>query len=332
MFKIIIFVQILHAILGLNTLFNRWTCIGIKNNIDFSKPYKTNIGELPLVVWRNPKTSHLTTTLNICKHLGSRLDNGDITYNGCLRCKYHGLELGKNDNFGETVEYQGKIFWAFNPVEPLPHSIPFHDDEKYAKSYIEIDMEASLTDSAFNTMDLRHPEYVHGGMFGFGNSKPPTNIKQYKSADSVSLEFDYQSKLTSRVLNGYAPSTKNLHMFMYPTFTWSKVSFGNKDLIIGVNFLPIGIKKTRWYVTICHNYLQSPLGKEFMKSLSYTILNQDFIQMKNQYIDNPLKKEVLLNHVFSNEDAIVWLYEMFQEYKYPDTQDCVDLYKTEKSI
>ena len=332
MFKLLIYVLSIYGSLGLNPLFNHWTCIGIKNKIDFSKPYKINVGELPLVVWRNSKTKELTTTLNICKHMGSRLDTGSITYNGCLKCKYHGLEFTESDNFGKTIEHEGKLFWAFNPKEPTPHSIPFHDDSNYAKSYLEIDMDASLTDSAFNTMDLRHPEYVHGGVFGFGSSKPPLNIKQYRSDDRVGLEFDYQSKLSSRLLNDYAPTTKNIHMFIYPTFTWSKVSFKNKDLIIAVNFLPIGIKKTRWYVTICHNYLQSPMGKEFMKSLSYTILNQDFVQMKNQYVENPLKKEVLLNHVFSNEDAILWLYEMFQEYKYPDTEDCVELYKTGKDI
>jgi phenylpropionate dioxygenase-like ring-hydroxylating dioxygenase large terminal subunit len=330
LWKMVLYVIGLHAIQGYNSFFNHWICVGIKDKIDFTKPHKMNIGELPLVLWRNPKTKELTTTLNICKHMGSKLDNGMITSSGCLKCKYHGLEFSKNDNFGETIEHEGKIFWAYNPIMEKPHSIPFFKNTKYKKSFIEIDMDASLTDSAYNTMDLRHPEYVHSGLFGFGSSNPPLNIKQYKYPDRVGLAFEYQSKRTTRAISDDIPTSKNFHMFVYPTFTWSKVTFNTKDLIIAVNLLPIGIKKTRWYVTICHNYLTTPVKKEFMKFLASTILNQDSIQMKNQYIENPLKKEVLFNHRFNDEDVILWLTEMFKEYEYPDIDTCVDLYKNYK--
>ena len=58
-----------------------------------------------------------------------------------------------------------------------------------------------------------------------------------------------------------------------------------------------------------------------------TILNQDFYQMSNQYEENALKKELLFEHIFNNEDAILSLKKMFENYKYPDLEECVTLYK-----
>ena len=303
--------------------FNSWHCVGIKENIDFSKPYKFNIGDLPLVAWRNSK-DELVTTLNICKHMGSQLDNGIVTSNGCLKCRYHGLEFSRDDRFGETVEQDGKVFWSYKPSQKLPHKVPFFHNKDYETSFLQIDMEASLQDSAFNTMDLRHPEYVHKG--GFGSAIPPSNIKQYKFKDRIGLAFDYESNTIMKSMNDNKRSTHNFHMFIYPTFTWSRVSFNDKHLIIAVNLLPLENKKTRWFVTICHNYYKSPIQKNLMKGLATFILSQDYFQMKNQYPENKLKAAVLFNHIFKDEDVILWLREEFRGYKFPDVNTCLDLF------
>jgi phenylpropionate dioxygenase-like ring-hydroxylating dioxygenase large terminal subunit len=79
--------------------FNNWHCIGIKENMDLTKPYKINIGDLPLVLWKNRQSGQLITTINICKHMGSKLDNGIITHDGCLKCQYHGFENSYDDKF-----------------------------------------------------------------------------------------------------------------------------------------------------------------------------------------------------------------------------------------
>jgi nitrite reductase/ring-hydroxylating ferredoxin subunit len=305
-----------------NTFFNHWHCISIKADIDIYKPLRFNIGELPLVLWKT-KNGWLTT-LNICRHMGSRLDNGIITNDGCLKCRYHGLEINEDDRFGETIEHEGKIFWSYKPIYNKPHKIPFYNNKDYEVSFLQIDMEASLPDSAFNTMDLRHPEYVHKG--GFGSSIPPTNIKQYKYKDRIGLSFDYQSNPMMKKLNDDIRTTQNFHMYIYPTFTWSRVSFKNKHLIIAVNLLPLKNKKTRWFVTICHNYYKSTFGKNIIKGLATFILSQDYFQMKNQYPENKLKSAVLFNHIFKDEDVILWLRCQFSEYKFPDIDLCLDLY------
>ena len=197
---ILLFLSFLYGATGLiltPDFFRHWTCLGIRANMDLSKPLSVHVGELPLVLWKNQESGKILSVINICKHMGSKLDNGIVTDSGCLKCKYHGLEFSENDRFGEIVEHEGKVFWAYDPTEKTPYKIPFYNNPRYTKSYLEIDMDASLTDSAFNSVDLRHPEYVHN--LGFGSSVPPTNIRHYTYAnphtyqtDRVGLAFDNQ--------------------------------------------------------------------------------------------------------------------------------------------
>ena len=306
--------------------FNHWTCIGIKDNIDFSKPYASNIGDLPLVVWKDTHTNKIISTINICKHMGSRLDNAVIS-NGCLKCKYHGLEYKYEDRVGETLEYEGKIFWAYKPIRQTPYSVPHYNAKNYTTSFLEMDMDCSLTDSVYNTIDLRHPEYVHNKVVGFGNAVTPSNIKTYQFYDSsIGLSFDYYSNKLMQLLNNNVKVTHNFHKFMYPSFSWSKVSFDDNNLVIGVNLLPLSETKTRWYITICHNYYTSDIGKHFIKFLANTILKQDYEQMKNQSPENVLKKQIIFNYTFKDEDVILEIKKLFEKYHYPDVKDCIDMY------
>ena len=322
--------QLIETISSYSSFFNYWTCIGIKEEISFNKPYSINIGELPLVLWKDNENK-IISSLNICKHMGSKLNNGIITEKGCLKCRYHGLEYTKLDKFGEIIEQDGKIFWAYKPIEKTPHKIPFFNNPHYEKSFLTIDMEASLTDSAFNTMDLRHPEFVHSGI-GFGSVIPPENIKQYQyNKNKVGLAFDYKANKIIQKINDNSKSTQNFHMFYYPTFSWSKVTFDKtKHLIIGVNLLPLENKKTRWYITICHNYYTNNIQKQLMKLFALVILGQDYIQMKNQHKENKLKKYILFDYIFKNEETIIRLKDMFINYKYPNDEICLELYKDYK--
>jgi len=307
-------------------LFNHWTCIGLKEKIDFTKPYVANIGELPLVVWQDK--DKLYSTVNICKHMGSKLDNGIITDDGCLECQYHGFKYGANDVFGQVIEHQGKIFWSYEPIHKKPFSIPFLNNSNYETTFLEMNMKCSLTDSIYNTMDLRHPAYVHNKMVGFGSRVPPTNIKYHNYNDRVGLSFTYNSNKIIRQVTQNTRSTKNFHMYVYPTFSWSRVIFdNNKDLIIGVNLLPVSPEKTKWYITACTNYYKGLIDQQFLRAMASTILNQDYEQMKNQYPDNELKSEVLFNHVFSDEEVIIQLKNIMKDYKYPDISICAQLYK-----
>jgi phenylpropionate dioxygenase-like ring-hydroxylating dioxygenase large terminal subunit len=319
---------------NINPLFNNWNCIGIKDNINFKKPYVYNVGELPLVLWKD-NNDNLLSTLNICKHMGSKFDKGRIDENGCLECPYHGLPHDKNDKLGETIEYDGKIFWSYNPITKKPSSIPFEKNNNYNKVYLQIDMDGSLTDCAYNSMDLYHPEFVHNKIVGFGNRIPPKNIKSHKYINKLmkGLSFDYYSNKLMRTINNNMFVTKNFHMYHYPSFTWSRVSFDNdkKHLIVAVNFLPLKENKTRWFVTIYHNYMKdNPLQIEFVKLMAKTILFQDSEQMKLQAIENPLKKMAMFEYIFKSDTISSKMHNLFANYKYPNIDDCAILFNDYK--
>lgn len=303
--------------------FQHWHCIGIKEFIDSTKPFKVQIGELPLVLWKGKSQWH--TTLNVCKHMGAQLDNGIVTHNGCLKCTYHGLEMTPQDQFGQVKEHEGKIFWAYEPHRKTPFHTPFFENKQFETSFLQIDMDASLRDSAFNTMDLRHPEYVHQG--GFGSNIPATKVKHYRFRESVGLGFEYESNTMMKTVNEQTRITHNFNMYYYPSFVWTRVTFKEKQLIIAVNFLPLEPKKTRWFITICHNYYKTPMGKNMMKGLASLILSQDFFQLKNQYPENALKSAILFGHAYEDEDALLLLYEQFKEYQFPTIEKSLELFK-----
>jgi nitrite reductase/ring-hydroxylating ferredoxin subunit len=313
----------------LNDFFRHWHCIALSSSVVSGKPSVQNIGDLPLVLWRHPTTNAISATINICKHMGSRLDNAKITPKGCLKCQYHGFEYITTDTVGQIAEHEGKVFWSYKPHRPAPHSIPYYHNTEYETSHLQIDMDASLIDSALNTMDIRHPEYVHS--LGFGSNNPPQNIKEYvydnKLIPSVGLSFDYISNGVMRTLNDQVKTTQNFHMYVYPTFSWSHVKFSRKSLIIGVNLLPLAPDRTRWFITIVHNYYKSDIGKRFMQTLASTILNQDYKQMRNQAAESPLKREMMFDKVFDDEEAVVDLHRLFQNYRYPDMNSVLDLYR-----
>jgi phenylpropionate dioxygenase-like ring-hydroxylating dioxygenase large terminal subunit len=190
-------------------------------------------------------------------------------------------------------------------------------------------MPCSLQDAAYNTMDLRHPEYVHNSIFGFGNGVPPNNIKYHvyhPSEEMMGLSFEYAS---TSFINIGSKFSENFHMFRYPSFSWSKVSINKtKDLIISVELLPISEKKTRWFVTICHNYYKTPLKKKIMKGLASVILTQDYVQMKQQVLEDEIKHAWTFNNMFKNEEVIMDMNEYFKsKYSYPNKETCVNLIK-----
>lgn len=322
--------------------FSQWHCVGIKNQIHFSKPYAVQVGDLPLVLWKDPQ-NHIHSTINICKHMGSSLDKGKITPLGCLKCPYHGLEMTKEDEFGQVTEHDGKLFWSYAPEQRAPPTVPFaapsasngkedRSSSQYVTSHLVIEMETSLTDSAYNTMDLRHPEFVHGNIFGFGSGIPPMNLKHYfytslnRGHRQFGLSFDYKANALINKINQNEGTTHNFHMYVYPSFSWSKVTVDKtKHLLIGVHLLPIGPNKTRWYITIRHNYYTSNSGQRLMQMLASTILQQDWIQMRLQSRETELKRAVTFGYTFPEEDAILRLKDWFSEYQYPATSLCAEL-------
>lgn len=308
------------------SLLSSWTCVGIHRHMDETVPHRVQVGDMPLVLWRDPGTDTWLSTVNVCKHMGSRLDLGKITAQGRIKCPYHGLEFGAEDQFGQVMVHEGKLFWSHDPSEPAPPRIPFYHHKDYVTSHLQLDMDASLTDCAYNSMDVHHPEFVH--RMGFGSSIPPTNLRHYRYTNRdrqlhrVGLAFDYQSNAFMQMLNQNHDVTHNFHMYLYPSFTWSRVSFQKNHLIVALNLCPLTPDKTRWYVTLCHNYYRSSLGQEMMKMLALTIMSQDYTQLNLQAAEGPIKHATTFRRVLDKEDSVWWVREMMKQYQYPDIHVC----------
>ena len=312
-----------------DSFLNFWHCVGVVDRIDFTKPFAFHVGEVPLVLWRTQDNAY-RSAINICKHMGSTLNDGKITGTGCLKCPYHGFEYEEKDTYGQVVVNEGKVFWSLDPVMKNPPSTPFYFNPNYVSSIIEIDMPCSLQDSAMNAMDIRHPEYVHNNLFGFGSSVPASNIRHYEYASSpnmIGLYFEYHSE--SIVTLG-KKLTSNFHMYCYPSFTWSRVVFEDdtsgvkKNLYIGLHLLPLEKKKTRWFVTVNHDYNKSPLQKKLMVSYALSILSQDYLQLRRQAPDSSLKQSLGMTHVFPDEEVLVWMKRAFdRHYRFVDIKEAV---------
>ena len=308
-------------------LFRYWNCVGFVNDIKHDQPYSFNVGDIPLVAWKT-NDNQIISTLNGCKHLGSSLDNGWIE-NDCLVCPYHGIKHTNIDKCGHIIEHDNKLWWSYNPIDKLPPTIPYSGNQ-YAINHLTIDMDENMPFCAYNSMDLNHPEFVHNGITGFGSSELPHRFKTHiYPKNRIGIEFDYIAKQNIKTVTGTITNiTKNFNQFIYPSTTWSKVSSNNNRIIIGVSMTPIKINKTRWYVTIKHNYMNDVFGENLVKIMTMMILNQDKEQFKRQIKNNVLKEYMTLKKVLKHDEPILHMRNMFKQYKYPTIEDFIQFIDT----
>jgi phenylpropionate dioxygenase-like ring-hydroxylating dioxygenase large terminal subunit len=308
-------------------IYNQWFCLDYISNIDKTKPFKSNIGFLPLVSWFHNNTS-CSSTINICSHLGSRLDVGKIE-NGCLKCPYHGLKYNENMTFGKTMIYQDKLWWSYNNNKKPP-SIPLYNNKNYKTINLKIDIDANIRDCIINTMDLNHPEFVHNNIFGFGSNKPVSNYKFYKyNKNKIGISFNYNIDNSLLLLKKELKNSNNFHIYEYPFHSWSRVSIKNKEQIfININFLPLEINKTRWFITIRYNYMNNNnLEKLIMELMGKTIVLQDKNQLENQAKHSIIKDKIIRKIKMNNEEHLDEINDMIGGYIYPDEIQLLQLYK-----
>jgi phenylpropionate dioxygenase-like ring-hydroxylating dioxygenase large terminal subunit len=310
--------------------FDRWHCIDFVNNIDKAKPYAYNIGELPLVAWFD-KHGDPQTTVNICSHMGSTLNHGKINKEGCLVCPYHGLVHNKNKTFGKSLIFQDKLWWSYAPIQETPPAMPFYNNKNYETSFFSYTVDSNIIDTAYNLMDVNHPAFVHNNPLGFGSSIPPSNfkvIKYPKNNHKIGLSFMYSTNKNLHSIKRELQRSKNFHIFEYPYTTWSRVSLpNNEQLFLNVNFLPISDNKTKMLITVKHNFWKSSLEKRMIDFMTYCVFSQDRDQMIRQADETPLKKLVMHQHVMHNEEHILMMKSMFQNYRVPNSDDVMQLYK-----
>jgi len=332
--KIVLFINFLAGCMAYTPglvkapLYRYWNCIGFKDCISENKPYKFNVGEIPLVAWKSTNDTYLST-LNICRHFGSTLEEGSIEA-GCLKCPYHGYKHDSSDKCGVVVEHDNKLWWAYKPVEKVPQTIPYIGED-FVSDYIEYEMNENMQFCMYNSMDINHAEHIHSGVFGFGSDIPIKNYKHIKkSSNVIGTSFDHFSKDNIKLINknislGIDTFTSNYHEYIYPSTTWSVVSHGDKKkLVIGVSMRPVDTYKTRWYVTIRSNYMKEGINKNILNLAARMILSQDKKQFERQSKNTLLRENFILTKMLNNEHHIEDMKDLFKNYEYPKLRDFIN--------
>ena len=333
---ICVFVHITNVSCYKLPLIQHWNCVGFSNDIS-QPPYKFNVGEIPLVAWRT-QDNNLISTIDGCKHLGSTLHDGYVE-NDCLVCPYHGIPHGIEDSCGEMIDFDGKLWWrmAGNIKNKLPPKIPY-DLEGYSTSYLQVDLDESLPFCAFNAMDVNHPEFVHSGIQGFGSDVSPEHFTTFlygsRYVERIGISFDYYSKKNIQLFNydsDIGDITTNYNQYIYPSTTWSCISSaGSKSkMVVGVSMLPIAEQKTRWFVTLRHNYMNNIFGVNLVKMVTKAILNQDNTQFVRQIKNTELKKYMTFQRKIKFDTPIKIMYQMLMSYRYPTVSEFIQTLREE---
>ena len=326
--KLLLLLNILSiAAFNLPTIFKEWYCIGFEKNIDKTKPYKFNVGDLPMVSWFD-KNNNTLSMIDICPHMGTKLSLGHISKNGNLVCPNHKLEYTQKNVFGETMIYQDKLWWSYEPSEIKPPTMALYNNKKYESILMEVIVNSNVIDCLTNIMNINS----FNNPLGYKLNIEPSNINKYKySYDNYGILFDYILKTN---LNKSLKLSENFFYFKYPLTFWyrnsiklrEKSKLEHENIFMNINCLPINIDKTKWYIIVYYNnYDNSSIKKQAIKkAISEMILNN--INILANKAEFTLLKKNILSHtkMLINDDQE--LYNLFKMYNYPDIQSAVNLY------
>ena len=320
-FKLFLALNLLHYVAAFASPFNYWYCVDVAKNIDMTKPYAYNIGELPLVTWFND--SKPITTLNICKHMGSKLDHAHVN-NGCLVCPYHGMKHTGKDSFGQSLIFEDKLWWSYQPTTKSPTTTPLWKNKDYNTIMFKMDVDANFQDCVFNTLDINHFAYIHDNLFG--KNMPPVEYKFHNKNNKIIINYKYNVNKNIGLFKKNLQTFNNFQIFEYPYTSTAIVSLNDKEkLVINSNFLPLNPNKTRWIVTLKYNFWKSYFARMKLDLIMKYILHQDQVQMSKQASDNMLKRTLIYRKRLNNEDHFKELVRMFRKYEYPDMNSVMKL-------
>lgn len=290
--KIFISISIILSLIPLNysfilpQLFREWTPIAIENKIDKSKPFTFNIGKLPMILWYDNNSSILST-INICKHLGSKLDNGIIN-NGCLHCPNHYSSYNHTDKIGNIKVSNGLLWWSYKSYSKNPPlNFKNNNNNNFYNTYIDVN--ANLINVVL--------EFIYTG----NNNINKIIVKEGKT------KFLFKETLF-----------KAQHRFLYKYPYYLKGNI-NKNIDYAINFLPLDECKTRIFITINNNID----AKIYM---NYYLINK-INNLKNYDIEpNYLKYLIMLKDTSPN-NYMKKIYSLFDKYSFPNEFTVINFYK-----
>jgi nitrite reductase/ring-hydroxylating ferredoxin subunit len=290
--KILLIIPLLSSAFNLKSAFilpqivREWHPIAIEKNIDKSKPYVYNIGKLPMVLWYDNNNNPLST-INICKHLGAKLDNGIIN-DGCLHCSNHLTSYNSSDAVGNIIQKNGLLWWSFKSYTRNPPKL-FKDTDKLHQTFIDINV------NLINVI----LEFI------YSNNK--TKIKHRNN------KFFFNEDLFN---------AKHKFYYKYPYCLKGSI---NDKINYCINFLPLEENKTRLYINIVDNNDNNYDAKIFINYILINKLNNLKNYDNNNYLkylimlkdDNSYMKKIYLlfdKYSFPNDFTISSFYKYRQFY------------------
>lgn len=282
--------------------FKNWHCINYEKNIDKTKPYIHNIGELPLVTWFDQNNlSKSFTSINICKHMGSKFDKGKII-NDCLVCPYHDIKY--KDIYGETILYQDKLWWSFKPLYKLPPNTPLYNNSNYQSILIEKDINANLIDCMINILDINYQKQKISEIFNLDLNIINLENMKLKNKNKLGIKYNYDK-------------VKIYNIFEYPYTSYYYIFFNNNKIIVNINLLPLSNDKTKWIINIKYNNYKSFILKTLINLIIKQYLNQNNKKLLNLSQQLSIKKYIAYNFNIDNK----YIYDIKQKYSnylFPD--------------
>lgn len=244
--KRFIFIFIISFISNINAYvppFRYWHCINFMKEIDISKPYYFNVGEL-----------HFKTSFN--KSIPNTI-----------------IKNMKNNVFGSTIIYDDKLWWSYNPIIKHPPRTPFKTNKDFETTSFMINTNTNFKNCILNLFDINNLHDIYENMIG---NIPQKNGHKYTNfSNGLTLVHKYELKNRIRLFQKNWRDIEIFQTFNYPYNSNIIVYLDKNDIVvININLLPVYINETKVFVTIKHNFWKSYLYKQNINYIIKFCLNR----------------------------------------------------------
>jgi len=278
--------------------FKYWHSITLESQIDKTKPYIYNIGNLPLITWFNNESKPITH-INICNHLGSKLSNGQINNNNLI-CPFHGYKYNKTNEFGTTILHENKIWWSYKPFNNYPYNIPLNNNNKYEKIEIIKLINTNFIDCILSILSINNINIISNYLFNDDNLKN-YKIKHFKY-NNIKTEFFFHNKHYNII-----------YKFLFPYTIIIIINKNKYKIIITINLLPLNENKSKIFINIKYN--MNIIYKPLLIIILYKIIN-NYISKLNNLEKTSYLKQIITNN--NNEELLIEIKSLFEKYLFPN--------------
>lgn len=271
------------------------------------KPLARSLFGTPLVIFRDDH-GRPGALLDRCAHRNVPLSLGRVV-EGRLECAYHGWQY---DIEGNCVRVPGLCAQAAHPSRFVPsyavrekdgyvwvfatpgvvpncepYKIPEPPDPGYTVVRRTVEVEASLTMTFENALDVPHTAFLHRGLFRGAGRTNRILARVTRTPDGVQAEYIGEprpSGLAGRLLSPSGGIVTHFDRFILPSIIQVEYRLGPENhLLVTSVCTPVEDFRTRMYATILlRTRFPGWLVKLFLNPVATRIFRQDAEMLKRQ--------------------------------------------------